>query len=262
MGDPRNYDPNDDEPFDYARFSPTWGDAQPQNPYAPPPPAATTPTGTTGAPPPATTGGGKTPQQIEAEGREYDRQHGYIGGYMAGGVWVNGSPSSGGRIDPLPGPNPTTGAGATGDGPDYGNLLPFSPYREMSPFSYGDFTPSSYEGLEKQPGFAEGQQRLQKQIEAGAAYKGMLRSGMTLGDLWTGLDTNKQQRFAEYDSRRFRDWNANFGKEKDTYGFGANENQNFNNYRFNTEKASFDDALERWKQQVQSLTQITTAGAT
>jgi hypothetical protein len=80
-GDPRNFDPNDDQPFDYANFSPTWGERNPYvNPYEGPgianAPLPTPPPSTTTPPPTTTTGGTKTPQQIEAEGREYDRQHG------------------------------------------------------------------------------------------------------------------------------------------------------------------------------------------
>lgn len=163
-------------------------------------------------------------------------------------------------------------------GPDYSQLLPFSPYREYGPFSpsvgkfsYDAFAPTTETDLENQPGYKEGQTRLQKQIEAGAAYRGMVRSGMTLGDLWNGLDTNKSQRFSEYDNRRFRDWganrenawniwNTNYGMERDQYDRGATENDRFNNYRFNTENASFNDALERWKAMVSSLTATANAG--
>lgn len=136
-------------------------------------------------------------------------------------------------------PPKTAGGGAEGAGPDYSQMLPFSPYRdygafnpspyespgaftprdatfefdnfEPEKFSYESFAPSSYGDLENQPGYKDGQQRLQKQIEAGAAYRGMVRSGMTLGELWNGLDTNKQQRFAEFDGRRARDYSVNRG---------------------------------------------------
>lgn len=257
-----------------------------------------------------TGGGAKTPAQIEAEGREADRLAGRIGGYMMNGVWVNGSPSSSG-VGAVGGGVRGPGGAPSGAAPDYGQMLPFSPYEAYGPFtprddtfefepftprefSYEKFAPSSYADLEQQPGFLDGQQRLQKQIEAGAAYRGMVRSGMTLGDLWSGLDTNKQQRFAEFDGRRARDytmnrgnafdnfrtnednryqaWGGNLGAsrekwrdeynvDKDRYSFGATENDRKNNFRFNTEKSSFDNALERWRQQVQSLTQIATAGA-
>jgi hypothetical protein len=253
-------------------------------------PPATVPPPTT-TPPTAT--GGKTRDQIEAEGREYDRQHGYIGGYYdeQRGVWVNGSPHIGGGGDTPGGPKIAADGGG---GPDYSQLLPFSPYHEygpltprdatfdFEPFSYEPFTKTSYADLENQPGYKEEQARLQKQIEAGAAHRGIVRSGMTIGDIWNGLDTNKSQRFSEFDNRRVRDyqvnrgnafenWGANlganrnkfldeYGIDRDIYDRGATENDRANNYRFNTEKSSFDASLDKWKTMVDSLTRISTAG--
>jgi hypothetical protein len=181
-----------------------------------------------------------------------------------------------------------------GGGPDYSQLLPFSPYHEygpltprdatfdFEPFSYEPFTKTSYADLENQPGYKEEQARLQKQIEAGAAHRGIVRSGMTIGDIWNGLDTNKSQRFSEFDNRRVRDyqvnrgnafenWGANlganrnkfldeYGIDRDIYDRGATENDRANNYRFNTEKSSFDASLDKWKTMVDSLTRISTAG--
>lgn len=187
-----------------------------------------------------------------------------------------------------PGPQSSTTFGSSPmlNYPAWQSAGPFQPRDDtfdFEPFSYEAFAPTSYGDLEKQPGFAEGQQRLQKQIEAGAAHQGMLRSGMTLGNLWTGLDTNKQQRFAEFDGRRARDytmnrgnafegWAANlganrnkfldeYGIDKDKYTFQAADTDRGNNYRFNAADASFKDALARWTEQVRSLTQIGTAGA-
>lgn len=214
---------------------------------------------------------------------------------------------------PLTTANTGGGGGSTvGSGPDYSQMLPYSPYQaygrftprngtftvepfvDDAPFSYEAYKPSSYADLENQPGFAESQNRLRKEIEAGAAYRGVVRSGMTLGDLWTGLDTNKAQRFADFDNRRFRDYSANranafdtyrtnrnnrletwtanlganrnkfldeYGIDRDVYDRGAAENERFNNYRYNTERDSFADALARWTEQVRSLTSISTAGA-
>lgn len=225
----------------------------------PPPPTTTAPTTTT-TPPTTTAPPSSRHPQAGPDGSTQPNLDppGYMGGYWMNGQWVQGSPRPSGNPPP---PRPTDGGGEIGDVPDYGTLLPYSPYREFAAFqpSQRVFTPTSYEDLENQPGFREGQQRLQKQIEAGAAYRGMLRSGMTLGDLWTGLDTNKAQRFAEFDNRRFRDWSANYGVDRDIYDRGAQENERFNNYRYNTESESFRQALERWRTQVSSITQMATS---
>lgn len=208
-----------------------------------------------------------------------------IWGLIAGQGTVGGAVKKETAVDRLPmnDPLPTGGGGGvggtSGSGPDYSQMLPYSPYREYGPFSpahkefsYEPYTQSSYDDLEAQPGYKDDQARLQKQIEAGAAYRGMLRSGMTLGNLWNGLDENKSQRFAEFDNRRFRNWGANrqsaydaflanYGIERDIYDRGSSENDRFNNYRYNTEHDSFQAALDKWKAMVSSLTQIGTAGA-
>lgn len=201
---------------------------------------------------------------------ETDRQNGLVGGYYdANGTWVSGSPTSTGG----------GGGGGIGGGSgkfDYGRpegLLPYSPYREMAPFNfsggkfaYPEFKGSSWEDAEKEPGFAAAQDRLRKQIESGAAYQGILRSGMTLGRLDSVLDTNRGQNFANFDARNFRNWSANrdnaadawarnLGAEQFSYGQQVSENERFNNYRFNTESDSFKDMLSRW----QTLIGATTA---
>ena len=184
---------------------------------------------------------------------------------------------------------PTTPPGAF----DYGrdpNSLPFSPYQSMAPFSfsqgpltfepfsYKDFEQSSWEDAEKEPGFAESQSRLAKMIQNTAAYRGILRSGATIGDLGTYLDQNKGQNFQQFDARRYRDyganrenafgawaantgakadtWSRNLGAEQFGYGQAATENDRGNNFRFNTEKANMDDLLSRWTTLVNSATSL------
>lgn len=268
------YGPNGDP--EWARYN-----------YQPPPPAAGAPAGHTGYAP-WTDPDTPAPDFLSNQNQQPPGNPG-PGNYWAfdGTKWVirtGPKPTAGPTPLPGPTPGPTPGPGdpntlTDGSGPDYSKMLPFSPYREFGPFaptnkafSYEAFSPSSYDDLEAQPGYKEGQTRLQKQIEAGAAYRGMVRSGMTLGDLWTGLDTNKGQRFAEFDNRRFRNWGANrdnaagafstnYGIERDVYDRGSSENDRFNTYRFNTEDSSFKDQLARWTEQVRSLTQIGTAGA-
>ena len=196
--------------------------------------------------------------------------------------WTGGTDTTGG----------TTTGGASGAF-DYGRApgpLPFSPYASMEPFkfsqgplgfepfSYESFRPSSWEDAEKEPGFQESQSRLAKMIQNTAAYRGILRSGATVGDLGTYLDQNKGQNFQQFDARRFRDyganrdnafgawsantgakadtWSRNLGNEQFAYGQAATENDRGNNFRFNTEKAAFDDIMSRWTTLVNATTQL------
>lgn len=190
---------------------------------------------------------------------------------------------------------PTTGGVATIGQPSWGESGPFDPYQssgpfvprdgtlEYQPFNYDPYTQSSWEDAENEPGFKESQGRLRKEIEAGAAYRGMLRSGMTLTDLDTGLGSSRRQNFESFDSRRFRNysanrdnaygaWASNFGAAKDKFGLeygvdrdvydrGATDVDRANNYRFNVANSKFQDALARWQEQVRSMTSIATAGS-
>lgn len=170
----------------------------------------------------------------------------------------------------------TGGGGGGGGNFDYGRPMEnqFSPYREMAPFvfsqgafSYQPFAGSSWDDAQKEPGFQKSQERLAKMIQNTAAYRGVLRSGATIGDLGTYLDQNQGQNFQQFDTRNFRNWSANrenaadawsrnLGAEQWSYGQQANENQNFNNYRFNTEKATADDLLSRWSALINSTTAL------
>ena len=120
---------------------------------------------------------------------------------------------------------------------------------------------------EREPGFDKSQARLSKQVQNSAAYRGMVRSGMTIGDLDSVLDSNRGQNFAQFDARRFRNWqgnrddkfrgwNANLGVDREKYQFGATENDRRNNFRFNTERESFANELARWQEQVRSITSL------
>lgn len=234
-------------------------------------------------PPPSTSG--KTPQQIEQEGRDYDAQHGYVGGYMANGVWVNGSPTSsaggsdgsgGAAFAPIDG-----GGGPAVSYPTYQSAGAFAPRRDTfayPDFAFDAFTPSNWSDAENEPGYKDSRDMLRKQVEQGAANRGILRSGMTLGDVYKNLDNYGQQNFAQFDARRFRNYDANrkgafdayttnYGKErnkfldeygidKDIYGYKATDVDRSNNYAFNVADAQNKDALARWQEQVRSLTTL------
>lgn len=107
-------------------------------------------------------------------------------------------------------------------------------------FSYDPYTASSWEDAEKEPGYGASRAQLRKQIEAGAAHRGMLRSGMTIGDLYTGLDSLGQQNFQNFDNRRFRNYSAN----RDN-AFTAHQANASN--KFQTWQGSRNNAFDAWR---------------
>lgn len=158
---------------------------------------------------------------------------------------------------------------------------PFTPRNatfSYQPFSYEAFKPSSWEDAEKEPGYQQAQDRLAKMVQSSAAYKGVLRSGSTIGDLSSVLDANKSQNFQQFDTRNFRNWGANrdnafgswsanltaarnkfldeYGIDKDIYSFHAQDVDRNNNYNFNTENASLQAELQKWTAMVNSLTSL------
>ena len=165
------------------------------------------------------------------------------------------------------------GGGGGMQGPDY-RLLPYSPYTpygafspRTSTFSFDPYKASSWEDAENEPGYRASRDQLKKQVEQGAAFRGMVRSGMTIGDLYSNLDALGQQNFKNFDDRNFRNWSGNrdlaaqrfqleYGVDRDVYDRGSAENERANNYKFNTEDASFKDALQRWTEMTRSLTSI------
>ncbi|CAB4200398.1 hypothetical protein UFOVP1601_47 [uncultured Caudovirales phage] len=258
----------------------------PDNP-ADRPPGSSMPPVTPPVIPPGTGTTGGTPAEIEAQGRAYDRANGLVGGYMRNGVWVNGSPSSsaGGTTKTIGAPSGTDETRTAFDWPGYQSAGPFTPRNstfDYTPFSYDPYTASSWSDAEKEPGYEASRGQLKKQIESGAANRGMLRSGMTLGDLYTGLDSLGQQNFSNFDNRNFRNYSANrenafgnwsgnlaakaqkfgleLGVDKDIYDRNATDVDRGNNYRYNVASSQFQDMLSRWQEKVRSLTNITAAG--
>ena len=266
------------------------------DPYQPPvaAPPAPVPSPTVVTQPPPTTGGHTPPPYGPGVYMDpnspppFAAPSGLTWKFDAANGWYP-SGNYGGDNNDVPGPAPDPTGGAFDYGRDPG-ALPFSPYSQMAPFSfsqgpltfepfsYESFAPSSWEDAEKEPGFAESQSRLAKMIQNTAAYRGILRSGATIGDLGTYLDQNKAQNFQQFDARRYRDyganrenafgawaantgakadtWSRNLGAEQFGYNAGATENDRKNNYTFNTEKAGFDDLLSRWTTLVNSATSL------
>lgn len=136
-------------------------------------------------------GSGKTLAEIEAEGRAYDAAHGYIGGYMMNGVWVNGSPSS----TTLDSARHTGNGGGTYGGwqmapfgggsyafpllelPDLGPLPQLEPYADYVPEEWKAPNPNDiYQDPSYQFRFNEGM----RPIETSRAAQGLTRTGATL----------------------------------------------------------------------------------
>lgn len=171
--------------------------------------------------------------------------------------------------------------------PDRTPLKAFAP--RTATFDLDPYQASSWADAENEPGYAAARKQLKDQVQASAAHRGMVRSGMTLGDIYTNLDALSQQNFRQFDDRRFRNWQGNqdqrltkfqqeygidrdvydryaadiesgnayrYGAAKDAYGFHAADVDRGNNYRFNVADAQFKDALARWQSQVASLTSL------
>lgn len=142
-------------------------------------------------------------------------------------------------------PYAPSGVGSSGPFPDFRSAGPFQPrdstfdydpYESSAPyvpgqFSYDPYAPSSWADAEREPGYDASRLQLRKQIEAGAAHRGVLRSGATLGDIYTNLDALSQQNFQRFDDRRFRDYSANRAGAFDT--FRENEGNRFGAYQAN-----------------------------
>lgn len=217
----------------------------------------------------------------------WDGRSDYIGGWLIPNSTTFGPSGPGGPTGPAPAAPAVGGETATAfDWPGYQSAGPFQPRDDTfdyTPFNYDPYTASSWEDAEKEPGYGASRNQLKKQIEAGAAYKGMLRSGMTIGDLYSGLDSLAQQNFSNFDNRRFRNYSENrnnafgawqgnlnaaaqkfaleLGADKDVYDRKATDLDRGNNYRFNVASSQFQDMLSRWQERVRSLTNIATAGA-
>ncbi len=201
----------------------------------------------------------------------WDGKSDYVGGWLYG----NTDP----RTDPgIPHNGGTSGGGGKGmggfdynsfDWPGFESAGKFSP--RHPDFNYENFKGSSWADAENEPGFKGSRDLLKRQLEAGAAFKGIARSGMALGDIYTNLDALNGQNFKQFDDRNYRNWGANrdlaqlkwmdeYQVDKDTFDFGARDVDRANNYRFNVAKTKFDANLQSWLEQIRSLTSITSAG--
>lgn len=247
---------------------------QPQPPIGSLPPSTVpqppiTPPSTTTTPPPNTTAGpgGMDPNQRPTTDPGPGRVWKFdpANGWYSSGNYSDEGPGGGGtgKFDPY-----ASGMGGNAPKlayPDYESAGIFQP--RNATFSFDPYGGSSWQDAEQEPGYAASRNQLRKQIEAGAAYRGMARSGMTIGDLYTNLDALGQQNFKQFDDRKYRDWSGNrdlaatkfgleYGVDRDVYDRKATDVDRSNNYKFNTADASFKDALARWTEMTRSLTTL------
>lgn len=235
------------------------------NPYAPPAPSAGSTT-----PPPTGGGGGKTPQQIEAEGRAFDAAQNppLIGGYMANGVWVNGSPmgGGGGRTDPLADPNP-----GTMEKPNEGFVwptlnLPRASFRDFEGFK--PFKQPSPDEILNDPVLQAQLKEGNNRIKQDRAFRGILNTGDTLKDIfdWTsdriklGGHDAFDRAFKVYDVNErqnpFNTWSAN--KDKYFQEFNTNApliRDEFSFNQFEPAKRLWDQNYNMWAKQGDWLSQ-------
>jgi hypothetical protein len=186
---------------------------------APPSVADNFPIPTTTTPPTTNTTGGKTPAEIEAEGREYDRQHGLIGGYMMNGQWVNGSPYAGGG----------GGGSEGGGGSRFGSGSPyqFAPlawpdwnppeFKAPPAFSYADFKPPTLEEAMNEPGYKFAADEGAKRIQNNAAAKGNVVSGGAIKDLVKWANDYATQNYNGVYGRGLQTYSTNRNNAADNY---------------------------------------------
>lgn len=244
------------------------------------------PTTTTQTPPP---GGGKTPAQIEAEGREYDAQHGLFGGYFdtVTGKWVNGSPrngpgDTGGGDDFNFGGDGFTSPGF--DGPKF-NAPVYTPgefnYREFEGFD--PFVQPTREQIENEPGYAFARDEGLKAAENSAAARGTLRTGGTIKDLIGWGNRFAEQNASRVFDRSYNLWGQNNQNKLQAWGanrdlaFGAfdrNESarqgafdrnyqgakDSFFYNEFEPARMTFDDAYRRWAKGIDATTTLAGGG--
>lgn len=280
-GDPRNYDPND-QGFDPYGFDPTWGAQQPDQGQAPPPQAAPTNWSDPDTAPPdwlRDAGADMSGRPLPAGLRWVFQDGMWQTVQMPRGNTTAPPPvTGGGGFDPygsndyhLPGSGDPFGAGG---GRKPGEMLPFPQFQSAGPFTprrstfeFDPYTASSWTDAENEPGYKDSRLELRKMTEQGAANRGVLRSGATIGEVYKNLDALGQQNFSQFDNRRYRNWSGNrdlaaskfgmeLGVDRDVYDRGAADIDRGNNYRYNVANATFGDDLARWQEQVRSLTTL------
>lgn len=148
-----------------------------------------------------------------------------------------------------------------------------------TPFSYADYVPKfgpfsapSMQDAENEPGFAFARDQGRKTLENSAAGRGVLRTGGTLKDILEYGNKFGEQNYNGVFNRKYQTWQGNNAWDRDNYN--TNRETAFGVYdrNYRGQKDSFDatrrgeeltftDQYNRWRDRLNSLTQISTAGA-
>jgi hypothetical protein len=162
---------------------------------------------------------------------------------------------------------------------------PFS----YAPFSYADFKAPTAADAAQNPGYQFALDQGRKALEGSAAAKGVLRTGGTLKDLFswgnqfgernyndvfgrdlTTYGTNRANAFGQWSANRDNaagNFATNYGVTRDSFDRGETQrnNQNEWNYRaatdtfnplFRGSELKFSDLYNRWRDQLNSLTDL------
>lgn len=128
----------------------------------------------------------------------------------------------------------------------------------------GPYVSPTMEEAENEPGYAFARDQGRKTLENSAAGRGVLRTGGTLKDILQFGNKFGEQNYQAVDSRKFRNWGANADREFNTYTTGFDRNYRGDldsfNARRESEKLDFGDLYNRWRDRLNSLTNIATAG--
>lgn len=208
------------------------------------------------------------------------------------GPGPGGGPAPGGAASGATGTSPFPTFTAPGFTPQTGIGAP-SPYT-FTPFSYQDFHAPTLEEAAAQPGYQFGLKQGQDALQNSAAARGTLRGGGTLKDLFGYTNAAAEQNYGNvfnqnksvYDTNRdnaFGTWAANTGaglgayntnwgvaKDVNASGNAANQQNYLNSFQnagaefnplFQASTLTFQDAYQRWRDKLNSLTDIYKSGA-
>jgi hypothetical protein len=203
-------------------------------------------------------------------------------------VAVGGSPSNytdtpSTRTDaPPPPPNPYYGNDpgsipridmGGGDAPAF-NWSQFNPSRlSFGAFTprFGPFTAPTPESAADEPGYRFSSEQGRKALESSAAGRGILRTGGTLKDILEYGNKFAEQNYNNVFNRQYQTWQGNSDWDRANYitnrdtEFGVfdrnylGEKDAFDALR-RGEEMTFGDMYNRWRDKLNSLTQISTAG--
>lgn len=150
-------------------------------------------------------------------------------------------------------------------------------------FSYDPFSAPTLEQAQNEPGYAFAREEGRKALENSAAARGVLRTGGTLKDILGWGNRFAEQNYGNvfnraattYDRNRnnaAQNYQTNYGVSKDV--FDTNYGQRKDKFAFDYQGAydtfqpqqrraelTFSDLYNRWRDMLNSTTQIATAGA-